>query len=35
MICMTYTNVENYIKRDIPIMACPVKYGIDHKKKVE
>ena len=33
MICMTYTNVENYIKRNIPIMACPVKYDIDLKKK--
>ena len=33
MICTTYTNVENYIKRNIPIMACLVKYDIDLKKK--
>ena len=35
MIYMTYTNVENCIKRDIPIIICQVKYGIDQKKKVE
>ena len=35
MIYITCTDVENYIKRDIPIIICQVKYGIDQKKKVE
>ena len=35
MIYITYTNVENCIKRDIPIIVSPVKYGMDQKNKVE
>ena len=35
MIYITYNNVDNCIKRDIPIIVSQVKYGMDQKNKAE